>query len=96
MGFDREFSCTDEELPEVNVEVTSKSTALGGKRYTFSLGRTFVNDKDGLSRTGWLQLKHISALRRLLDRVEKELGDLEKSAAEEKKAFLNRIQEKKS
>jgi len=95
MSFDKEQIYTDEELPEVNVEITSKSTALGGKRYTFSLGRTFVNNNDGLSRTGWLQLKHIPAIRRLLDRLEEDLRVLEEKSALEKKAFLQKIQDKR-
>lgn len=91
--FDKELILQDPDDPTLNLVITSSSSILGGKKYTFSIGRTYVGESGEISRTGWLRSSHIKAIRKLLDQVEPQLNELETKAQEEKKQYLQRLEE---
>lgn len=79
--------------PTVNLVVTCTSSPLGGKRFTASIGRSYVAEGDNIARTGWFGVKHFAAVRRLLDQAESKLLELEEQGRVDREAYLKRLNE---
>ena len=91
--FSTEITLIDEQDPTVNLQITCTQSPLGGKRFTASIGRSYIAEGDNIARTGWFSAKHFAAVRRLLDKAEGKLVELEEQGRLEREAYLKRLQE---
>lgn len=91
--FTTELTFVDEGDPTVNLVITCTNSPLGGKRFTASIGRSYVAEGTNVARTGWFSVKHFDAVRRLLDKAQEKLVELEEQARLDREAYLKRLQE---
>lgn len=59
--------------------ITFKTGPDGQRRFSFALLRN-IAQANGMSRTSWLHPRHITALRVLIDQVERRLADEEEKS----------------